>query len=150
MNRISIKTGEKGRIAFVRILPQSDLIPSIEEAFSKSAFETAQISVAIGSLESASYTYITQNKKYHTPIRRNGPFELLGASGFISNTNGKVEIHIHGIMADENGILFGGHLLEKGNIICATCELTLIELKGISIQKMFDKETGFTLFKVKS
>ncbi len=149
MDRISINTGKSGRIAFVRILPHSDLIPSIEKAFLKTKFETAQISISIGSLESVSYTFITDGKKYHTPIKKEGAFELIGAAGFISRIGGKADIHMHGIMSDTNGVIFGGHLLENGNIICITCELTLLELKGIAIQKTFDRETGFNLFKLK-
>ena len=60
-----------------------------------------------------------------------------------------IEYHFHALLADSTGRTFGGHLLEEENLVCATVKLTLVEMKGIHIKKEFDKEIGFTLFKVK-
>ena len=149
MERFEIGKGESSHIAFVRIFKGADLIPAIKKAFLESGFLTAQISGAIGSMESVNYTFIGEGGKYRLPIVKEGFFELLCASGFISVASGDVEFHIHAVFADKNGAVFGGHLLANGNIVCATCELTLTEIKGVAIRKEFDEESGFNLFKLK-
>ncbi len=165
--RIEIKVGETDRIAFVRILPHSNLVKAILQSFQQTGFSAAFVPNGIGSLESTHYTFITKNGTYHKPILLKENCELLGLSGFIAkNPSAKnlpaqeknpaqnegrstIEYHFHAILANGTGCTFGGHLLEEGNLVCATVELTLVEMKGIHIKKEFDKETGFTLFKVK-
>ncbi len=165
--RIEVKNGETSRIAFVRILPHSNLVKAILQAFRQTDFSTAFVPNGIGSLESTHYTFITKNGTYHEPILLKENCELINLSGFIAkNPSAKnlpaqdknpaqnedrstIEYHFHALLADSTGRTFGGHLLEEGNLVCATVELTLVEIKGIRIKKEFDKETGFTLFKIK-
>ncbi len=148
MERFEIGKGESPHIAFIRIFKGADLIPAVKKAFLESGFLTARISGAIGSMESVNYTFISEGGKYRPPIVKKGFFELLCASGFISVASYDVEFHIHAVFADKDGAVFGGHLLESGNIVCATCELTLTEIKGVAIRKEFDKESGFVIFKL--
>ena len=150
MERIEIKSGTANRIAFVHILPHSNLVKAILQAFQQTGFNAALITNGIGSLESVHYTFITKSGKYHAPILKKENCELLNVSGFIAkNTDKEVQYHIHATMSDGTGHTFGGHLLEEGNAVCATVELTLVEMKDIRIEKEYDEETGFTLFKVK-
>ena len=157
--RIKVKNGETNRIAFVRVLPHSNLVKAIVQAFQQTRFSAAFVPNGIGSLESVHYTFITKNGTYHEPILLKENCELIGLSGFIAKNptakdlpaQGKstAEYHFHALLSDGTGRTFGGHLLEEGNLVCATVELTLVEMKGIHLKKEFDKETGFTLFKVK-
>ena len=75
-------------------------------------------------------------------------FELIAASGSISRAKGKTEMYIHSAMSDSNRHIFGGHLLEEGNIVYATSEICIEELSRIRISKDPDTETGFTIFKI--
>jgi predicted DNA-binding protein with PD1-like motif len=149
MKRFEFAKGKTGKVIFARIMPGGDFIPSLKNIFDESGITTGQLDTAIGSLCSVNYTFITDGKKYGPPIKREGAFEFLHAGGFISKTDKDIEVHIHAVLADTTGKIFGGHLLENGNTVCATLEIAIIELNGIKISKEFDNETGFNLFKIK-
>jgi predicted DNA-binding protein with PD1-like motif len=146
--RIEISKGKAKHIAFVRILPHSEVVQSILQAFEKTGFQAAAVTNGIGSLEQACYTYITKNSIYHKPICIKEKCELLNITGFLAKNKNTIEYHFHAVMADSTGKVFGGHLLPEGSIVSATMELTLLEMDGVHIKKEFDEETGFTLFKV--
>ncbi len=148
MKRYEFAKGKTGKILFIRVMAGGDLLQSIKEVFEQSGIVTARIASAIGSLRKVHYTFVNKNGKYNQPVIKEGMFELVTASGFISRAKGTTEMHIHSAMADSDGNIFGGHLLEEGNIVYATSEICIEELSGIRISKRPDTETGFTIFKI--
>ncbi len=148
MKDYEFSVGRTGKRVFAKIRPEADFVQSITEIFEKSGFVTASIPVAVGSLKKLHFTFVNSEGAYSTPVVKEGKFELVQASGFLSRVSGKTEVHIHASFADNEGRLFGGHLLERGNVVYATAEVMLDELSDIKFAKIYDSETGFKVFKI--
>ncbi len=142
--------GQLGRTIFLRIGANSDFVNSVKGAFEKSGFLVGVISVAIGSFKEIHFTFVNASGKYSAPVRKKGRFELVQAGGFLSHISGSIETHIHASFAGNDGKLFGGHLLDEGNIVYATAEVRIDEVLNVKIAKMSDLTTGFQIFKIVS
>lgn len=64
--------------------------------------------------------------------------EIVSLNGTVSQTR----CHLHIALSKEDLSTIGGHLCE-GCIINTTCELVIAEIPGTSIEKEFDRETGY-------
>ncbi len=148
MKSFKMAGGGSGRIAFVRISAGSDLVQSLKSAFEKTGFAFAYVPVCIGSLKAVRYTFVRSDGRYSETLEKKGYFEILALGGFFSEVGKGVEFHLHGVFADSNGEVFGGHIAESGNIVYATCEVCLAESPEIRISKRYDDETGFEMFKI--
>lgn len=152
-NRVSTLEIEKSRYIVGRILPGSDLIQGIHKICIENNIESGVLQMAIGSFSKINIVHAKKSEtekmgiKYSEPKKLEGPYELLSTQGLIGiNGENKLEVHLHGIMVDENFEVLGGHFLESGNIVLATVELEIL----VSDKKFLrneDEETGFKLFK---
>ena len=86
----------------------------------------------VGSLDEAVLRMADGNKK---AIK--GPLEIVSATGTIA-TNG---VHLHLAVADENGTVTGGHLLE-GCPVHTTAEIC-IGCPDLVFERAYDSETGY-------
>ena len=59
--------------------------------------------------------------------------------------NGKIYLHIHVNLADEEHRTFGGHLNEA--VVSATCEAIIEEFEG-EVDRFFDEKIGINLMDV--
>lgn len=125
-------------IHVLRLAPGEDLRGSLETAFASLSKEhgiaAACIVSAVGSLSQAMLRFA--DKPGATDI--NGPLELLMLSGTLS-TNGA---HLHGSVADDNGVVKGGHIL-PGCIVRTTAEVVIGLLPGWEFRREMDAATGF-------
>ena len=64
--------------------------------------------------------------------------EIVSLNGTVSQTR----CHLHIALSREDLSTLGGHLCE-GCIINTTCELVIAEIPATTIEKEFDKETGY-------
>jgi predicted DNA-binding protein with PD1-like motif len=64
-------------------------------------------------------------------------FEIVSAEGTISRDG----IHVHVALADTDGAVYGGHLLE-GCIVHTTAEIGIIKSKMI-FKRIYDPKTGY-------
>ena len=64
--------------------------------------------------------------------------EILSLNGTISPKG----VHIHISCSDQEGISFGGHLVE-GNIVNTTCELVIGILEDYKFDRTMDLNTGY-------
>ncbi len=140
--------GKTGRTVFVRVKAGADLVKCVKEAFEKSGFTVASVSIAIGSLRKIRFVFVNEDGRYTSPVEKEGMFELISAGGFLSRVSGKIETHIHFAFADNEGKVFGGHMLEEGNIVYATAEVILNEIVSVKFKKIYDTEMSFKMFKV--
>jgi len=72
-----------------------------------------------------------------------GRHEIVSMTGTVS----AARTHLHIALADENMQVVGGHLCE-GTIVNTTCEVVLMEIKGVTFSKEFDPETGYNELKI--
>lgn len=68
----------------------------------------------------------------------NQNMEILSLNGTISSDG----IHIHINYSDQEGVSFGGHLVE-GNIINTTCEMVIGEIENYKFDRSIDLNTNY-------
>jgi predicted DNA-binding protein with PD1-like motif len=140
--------GKIKRIVSARILPGSDFISGIEKICIENGIRAGTLS-GIGSLEKA--TFLIPVKKHGTrkgvgysePKTVMGPLEILSAKGFISEDSESdhgLFIHLHGVLSDDEGRLFGGHLLPGQNPALLTLDVVIFEYEDVSLSREYDPE----------
>jgi hypothetical protein len=145
--------GKIGRMVSARILPGSDLIHGIEKICIENGIESGTLSV-IGSLEKA--TFVIPIKKdgtkmgvgYSEPKTVTGPLEILTGKGFISKdqeSESGLFIHIHGIVGDDKGRLYGGHFLPGESPVLLTLDLVIFEFTDVLLSRDYDPEIEMKL-----
>jgi len=145
--------GKIGRMVSARILPGSDLIHGIEKICIENGVESGTLS-AIGSLEKA--TFVIPIKKdgtkmgvgYSEPKTVTGPLEILTGKGFISKdqeSESGLFIHIHGIVGDDKGRLYGGHFLSGESPVLLTLDLVIFEFTDVLLSRDYDPEIEMKL-----
>ena len=144
-----------GRVIVGRILPGTELVEGILNICEENNLKFGNIVTMIGSLSKACFVCATPDNrakmgiKYGNPVEIEGPLEFLCGQGIIGmSDNNKRSIHLHYVLSDKNVNLCGGHLVEYGNLVLATIEIVIQELKDIKLLRAIDIETGFPLFKV--
>lgn len=144
------------RIVVGRIPRGIDLITGIKEICADYGIKYGYITTLIGSLETARFIYAIPQEgtktgfKYSEPVDLQGPIEVLSTQGFIGiEDTGDLSVHIHMVVSDRYMRVFGGHFVEGGNIVAATGEIVIHEIDNVELERSFDEETGFLIFKVK-
>ncbi|WP_080844144.1 PPC domain-containing DNA-binding protein [Cytobacillus gottheilii] len=145
--RAHFAEGFEGKTVVARLLPGTDLITGIEEVCRANQMTYASISSCFGSFKKAGYVYLVERPEsnigagYGDLISRNGPIEFLNGTGIVCQRDEQYETHIHGTMCDQEGAVFGGHLLKRENEVI-TVDLVLKEIKNMTVLRRFDSETG--------
>lgn len=145
--RVQFAKGSVGKTIVARLLPGTDLISGIEEICRANDIKHASIINCFGSFQKAGYVYLVEKPDskiragYGDIIRKDGPIEFLNGTGIVCQRHAEFETHIHGTMCDQEGVVFGGHLI-KGENNVLTVDLILKELKDMEVLRRFDIETG--------
>ena len=71
------------------------------------------------------------------------PLEILNLNGTLSPGG----LHLHISFGDDEGRVWGGHLVE-GNIINTTCELIVGIMEGYRFHRAYDEGTGYKELKI--
>jgi predicted DNA-binding protein with PD1-like motif len=129
----------------VRAEHDSDLIQSITELAEKEKIEIATFTT-IGALKQAKLGFYNQERHEYQEIKIDSPHEIASCVGNISLKDGRPFVHAHAVLADNNGKTKAGHLIE-GTIFAA--EIHLNELKGVELERKYDKVTGLSLWETK-
>lgn len=145
--------GKTGRLIVARILPGNEMIESIKEICKENKIEKAHINTCIGSLKKVTFAYAVSDSnyfykiKYSKPVEINGPIEFLGAQGIVAkDDDGNYQVHFHAQFSDETMKVYGGHLLEHGNIVLATIDIVINEIIDVNIKRNYHEESGFYFF----
>ncbi len=88
--------------------------------------------MGIGSLRNPVVGYYSEEEKKYRSIKLSGTFELLSLNGNISLKEGKSFAHLHVTLGDEEGRVFGGHLI-RGDVFVA--EVYIGELIGEPLER---------------
>jgi len=128
-----VRDSEKAQYA-IRLLPGQDLKQEITKLLFREKIPAAVVISSVGSLIQA--TLRLANGKDSVVLK--GPFEIVSLNGTLS-LDGP---HLHISLADSQGHVVGGHLLE-GSLIHTTCELVIHTMPGVEFKRELDPETGF-------
>ncbi|MGC9517859.1 MAG: PPC domain-containing DNA-binding protein [Methanomicrobiales archaeon] len=115
-----------------RLGPGQDLKLELVKIVKTRQLESGVIISIVGSLNNAILRMADGNTKIF-----NGPFEIVSAEGTLS----KDGVHVHVAIADENGLVSGGHL-KNGCEVNTTVELCILRTKH-SFSRVFDPKTGY-------
>ncbi|MFN3534095.1 MAG: PPC domain-containing DNA-binding protein [Desulfatiglandales bacterium] len=133
---------ELGPFHMGRLPKGSDLLSGLLEVVKEKGI-TSGILWAIGGLESVRFAYYDQALKSYKEISIEKGLEILSLVGNISQKGDLPFIHAHIIVSDEEHT-WGGHLMEGSKVFAL--EYHILELRGPTLVRGFDPETGLFLW----
>lgn len=150
--RIESEEGTSGRIITARLRPGTDLLTGIKELTKRYNILAGAVVVSFGSLARAEVSWREGSKpdpsKKAERIRLEGPISFLSSQGKVGITEeGEPVVHLHGVLADLDGRLWGGHFYEGDNPIFSTFEVVIQEILGVRHTKIYDEESEVKLIK---
>lgn len=121
---IRVEAGSMGRVAYARIAPNEDLVQGVEKLCRVEGFKNAFVRGALGSLVDACLATRDGGCRQIT-----GPaVEIVSLAGEVrSLADGSLRASLAGVVADPQGMVYGGPFVAGANLICMTFEVTLEE-----------------------
>jgi len=135
---IEVKRRFMGRFKY-----DNDLLQEITTFITNENIRSGEIRI-IGAVKKARFGYFNQSTKEYKFIEKNEHMEILSAIGNISLKNGKPFPHVHITLADKDGNVFGGHLMEGTKIFAA--EFVIVDYGENNLERVDDKSTGLQLW----
>lgn len=130
---------EKNKFIPIRLLPGQDLRKELLGFAIQNSLQASVVISGIGSLKKLSLR-LSNSKSI---IEQEACFEILTLAGTLSKSG----IHVHASVSDENGRVFGGHVLD-GNIIHTTAEIVLLENCEYEFKREKDPLTQYLELKI--
>ncbi len=124
----------KSEIHVLRLGPGADLKKSLQQLAVTNNWPAAVLVTCVGSL--TDYNLRFANRK--EGVSGKGHFEIVSLVGTISASS----VHLHLMIADNNGTAIGGHLLD-GNIVFTTAEIAIAMLPDLVFHREFDPASGY-------
>ncbi len=121
----------------------ADLYDSLTQVVQRENITLGRIS-GIGATTHAVVGYYDQNLKKYNTIEFPGGLEILSLDGNISIRDDKSFIHVHILLSDAEGKVYGGHLF-PGTKLWA-CEFSIDEIEGEPLVRAYDEKTGLWLW----
>ncbi len=142
--------GRGGRVISARLRPGTDLIAGIKELTRKHNVLAGALVVSFGSLARAEVTWTEGSKsdpsKKGERTRLQGPLSFLSSQGKVGITEeGEPLVHLHGVLADLDGRVWGGHFHEGNNPVFSTFEIVIQEILGVRHTRIWDDESEVKL-----
>ncbi|SHF96656.1 hypothetical protein SAMN02745157_3222 [Kaistia soli DSM 19436] len=117
-----------GRFFAMRLKPGEDVLDTLQAFVAANDLKAVGIVTSVGSLTHAMIRYAAR------PVGalREGLFEIVSLIGTIEPTG----CHVHISCSDENGDMFGGHML-SGCLVRTTCEVVLVDLTDMAFGREY-------------
>lgn len=135
---IDVKRRFMGRFKY-----DNDLLQEITNFIINENIRSGEIRI-IGAVKKARFGYFNQSTKEYKFIEKNEHMEILSAIGNISLKNKKPFPHVHITLADKDGNVFGGHLMEGTKIFAA--EFVIVDYGENNLERVDDEFTGLQLW----
>lgn len=123
----------------LRLNPGQDLKKEILSFSEQQQIKAGCIVSAVGSLKKCKLRLANSSEFFEASAY----FEIISLNGTLS-VNG---CHLHTSIADSNGNVKGGHLVDE-NIIYTTCEIVILKLENQVFEREIDSVTGFKELKI--
>lgn len=138
-----------GRLVVARITPGTELVQGVEAVCEAYGIKSGVVVSAIGSLRKAAIHYIVRNEKDPLGVSpgpdllMEGPVELGSCHGLVcEDEEGKVVVHLHASVMDQTKKVYSGHVMEKGNPVAVTVEVSILEAENVRIVRRYDPKAG--------
>jgi len=122
----------------------ADLLESLTQFVRKEKITAGRIS-GIGATTHAVIAYYDQNQKKYLSMEFPGGMEILNLHGNVSIRDGNPFVHVHILLGDPQGKVFGGHLM-PGTKLWAF-EAIIDEFDGEELSRAEEPRTGLFLWK---
>ena len=147
--RFDSQSGSTGRVMVARLYPGEDLLTGIVEACKKHGIKYGIITSCIGSLSSVYLKYYYEPKDpVNDPfgsdrdLVSDEPVVLISGQGLVcENRDGTMDVHLHAVMRDNKGNVYGSHIPAGGNIAQYTIDVAVIEVNDMRLMRLWDEET---------
>jgi len=132
-----------GRTIFARLDENEDLLNAIREIAELNKVR-AGFFVLLGTVKKAVLGFYKDAN--YKPIQLSEPLEIICCIGNVSvREDGELVVHAHIAVGNEEGHVFGGHVL-PGCIIGVTGELTLVETPDAKLKRVFKEKLNLYLW----
>jgi uncharacterized protein len=121
----------------------SDLLKELESYVRAERINLAWLS-GLGAVSRATIRYYDQPNQTWADLDFDRRLEVASLCGNISLLNGEPIVHVHLVLADEQGRCYGGHL--GHNTLVFNLEVLLNTLSGPPVVRKMDPQTGLTLW----
>jgi predicted DNA-binding protein with PD1-like motif len=122
----------------------ADLYDALAQLVQKENIRLGRI-CGIGATTHAVVAFYDQKTHRYNPLEFPGGMEILNLQGNVSLREGKPFVHVHLLLGDAQGRVFGGHLLQGTRLFA--CEVTIDELDGGgTFERAYDEQTGLHLW----
>lgn len=118
----------------LRLKPQQDLKQELIQFTKRNGIAAGFIASCSGSIQKLRVRLADSNSH----LERNEKFEILSLQGSLSQDG----VHLHLSVADREGKVFGGHLVD-GCEIYTTAEILILELSDYQLTREKDPKTGY-------
>ena len=118
----------------LRLQPGEDVRIMLRELAMTNNLEAAAVTSAVGSLTHAHIRYAARADGIMTIA----DLEVLSLSGTLSIHG----LHLHLSVADRDGNMLGGHMLD-GCIVRTTLEIIVKEIDGVRLPRVKDEQSGY-------
>lgn len=119
-----MEQGHTGRIFYIRIHPNEDLVQSLEKTFIEAGLSHAIVRSSVGSL-----AHCSLQCGEHDTLELDGPaIEILNMNGEISSDDaGHPVAHLTGVVMDMHAQFHAGRFVSGRNPACMTVEAVIEE-----------------------
>lgn len=121
----------------------NDLLQEINKLIINEDIRSGEIRL-IGAVKKARFGYFEQEKRQYKYLELDEHMEIVSAIGNISLKNGKPFPHVHITLADKNGNVHGGHLMEGTKIFAA--EYIILDYGENNLERVDDEFTGLQMW----
>ena len=134
------------RIIAGRIATGADLLGSLNEICKEKGINAGSVT-AIGALSKVNLVCYNQSlRKYEESVHIHNRYEIASLVGNVSMFKGVPFVHAHMILSGPDGEIIGGHVEPKCEVFL--CEYAITELKGPSLERVFDDVTGLNAWRI--
>ena len=131
-----------GNTCMVRIDLGEDIVESLKKLREDEQIRLGRVE-AIGATDHAVIGVYDLAKKEYYPEKIDGFMEIASLNGNITAMDGKPYIHLHTVLADQQHVIHGGHVLEMR--VGATCEMFVTVLEG-EVTRQKEEAIGINLW----
>lgn len=132
-----------GRTYIFKINKGKDLLEALTDFCHDNQIKCGIVS-GIGALENATLNYYDQAKKKYDKRTITKQTEILNIAGNVSIMDNRSNVHVHLTLADQEGVVTGGHLVVGTKVFMA--EIYIQELVGEPKVRKQDKITKLNLW----
>jgi predicted DNA-binding protein with PD1-like motif len=141
--------GKTGKLLPTRLKTNTDITAGLKAVCDDNGIKYGAVIFGIGSIRKLTYQVLAPKPEtklgagYTDPQEIPGPVEVVSMHGIIfQSDDGQTLLHLHGTFSDQEGKVFGGHIVAGGNPVLATLDAYIVEAVGAETIRQMDEDIG--------